>query len=124
MGINFTETVTLLRRLCTDSQETLVRRAGYVHQQAQAGKLNTGAISLLANSLTWKQVADETILLLDQYEVAREADEQQAQETLLAEFRFKATQAAMQQESYRAERWLNHMNLFYGSKTPYEVDWI
>jgi hypothetical protein len=124
MSINFADTVTLLRRLCTDSQETLVRRAGYVHQQAQAGKLNAGVIAILSNALTWKQVADETILLLDQYEATREVDEQQAQQTLLAEFRFKATQAAMQQESYRAERWLNHMNLFYGSKSPYETDWI
>lgn len=76
MGINFTDTVTLLRRLSTDSQEALVRRAEYVHEQAQAGKLNAGVITILANSLTWKQVADETIPLLDKYEAAHEADEE------------------------------------------------
>jgi hypothetical protein len=124
MGINFVGTVALLRRLSTDSQETLVRRAEYVHEQAQAGKLNAGVITILANSLTWKQVADETIQLLDRYEATHDADEEKAQQALLDAFRFKATEAAMQRDAVRAERWLNHMNLFSGSETPYEADWI
>jgi len=124
MGINFTDAVALLRLLSVNSQETLLRRAEYVHERAKEGKLSAGTITILANSLTWKQIADETLALLDTYEATHEADEQAAQATLLAAFRYKATEAAFQNDAVRAERWLNNMNLFHGDKTPYEADWI